>query len=194
MTEPDSVNLPGLPGAAKCFAFVRQQWWPEGVRCPSLQQRCTHGDRHDDTQRAHSRVRSRSSSGVERACGGHSTPLRPSRSRRSGSGTAGSRPGRIGSRSRAGDSPSPDKPCRGSGTPDGARLERGPARRSSPSRHRPGAACPRPGSARLARSARSPGLAICRMSVLCSSPSAPRLTVSRSRPCRLHLNGETARR
>jgi len=29
------ANLSGLVGDAKCFAFVRQQRWPEGVRRPS---------------------------------------------------------------------------------------------------------------------------------------------------------------
>ena len=31
---PGLVNLSGLMDDAKCFAFVRQHRWPEGVRCP----------------------------------------------------------------------------------------------------------------------------------------------------------------
>ena len=31
---PGLVNLSGLMDDAKCFAFVRQRRWPEGVRCP----------------------------------------------------------------------------------------------------------------------------------------------------------------
>jgi hypothetical protein len=34
MAAPDLVNLSGLAGDAKGFAFVRRQRWPEGVRCP----------------------------------------------------------------------------------------------------------------------------------------------------------------
>jgi hypothetical protein len=30
----DLINLSGLLDDAKCFAFVRQQRWPEGMRCP----------------------------------------------------------------------------------------------------------------------------------------------------------------
>jgi Transposase zinc-ribbon domain len=35
MTAPDLVNLSALIDDAKCFALVRQQRWPEGVRCPA---------------------------------------------------------------------------------------------------------------------------------------------------------------
>ena len=34
MPASDLVNLSGLMDDAKCFAFVRQHRWPEGVRCP----------------------------------------------------------------------------------------------------------------------------------------------------------------
>jgi len=34
MAAPDLVNLSGLMDDAKCFAFVRQHRWPDGVRCP----------------------------------------------------------------------------------------------------------------------------------------------------------------
>jgi len=32
MAAPDLVNLSGLMDDAKCFAFVRQHRWPEGVQ------------------------------------------------------------------------------------------------------------------------------------------------------------------
>ena len=34
MAAADLVDLSGLMDDAKCFAFVRQRRWPEGVRCP----------------------------------------------------------------------------------------------------------------------------------------------------------------
>ena len=33
MAVSDLVNLSGLMDDAKCFAFVRQRRWPEGIRC-----------------------------------------------------------------------------------------------------------------------------------------------------------------
>ena len=33
MAVSDRVNLSGLMDDAKCFAFVRQRRWPEGIRC-----------------------------------------------------------------------------------------------------------------------------------------------------------------
>jgi len=40
MAAPDLVNLSGLMDDAKCFAFVRQQRWPEGVHCPAWFKNC----------------------------------------------------------------------------------------------------------------------------------------------------------
>jgi hypothetical protein len=34
MGVSDLVNLSGLMDDAKCFAFVRQHRWPDGIRCP----------------------------------------------------------------------------------------------------------------------------------------------------------------
>ena len=34
MAASDLINLSGLMDDAKCFAFVRQHRWPEGVRYP----------------------------------------------------------------------------------------------------------------------------------------------------------------
>ena len=33
MAASDLINLSGLMDDAKCFAFVRQRCWPEGIRC-----------------------------------------------------------------------------------------------------------------------------------------------------------------
>ena len=33
MAVSDLVNLVGLMDDAKCFTFVRQRRWPEGIRC-----------------------------------------------------------------------------------------------------------------------------------------------------------------
>jgi len=35
MPASDLVNLSRLVDDAKCFAFVRQHRWPEGLRCPA---------------------------------------------------------------------------------------------------------------------------------------------------------------
>ena len=40
MAAPDSVNLSGLMDDAKCFAFVRQHRWPEGVHCSGCATLC----------------------------------------------------------------------------------------------------------------------------------------------------------
>jgi len=50
MIVPDLVNLSGLLDDAKCFAFVRQHRWPEGVRCPDCNGEAVIGDGYDDTQ------------------------------------------------------------------------------------------------------------------------------------------------
>jgi len=50
MTASDLVNLSGLMDDAKCFAFVRQCRWPEGVRCPACDSGTVVQDGCDDTQ------------------------------------------------------------------------------------------------------------------------------------------------
>ena len=57
MTAPDLVNLSGLMDDAKCFAFVRQQRWPEGVRCPGCSSEAVIRDGCDDTQPCRQRYR-----------------------------------------------------------------------------------------------------------------------------------------
>jgi transposase-like protein len=48
---PGLVNLSGLMDDAKCFAFVRQHRWPEGVRCPGCGSAAVIRDGCDDSQR-----------------------------------------------------------------------------------------------------------------------------------------------
>ena len=57
MTAPDLVNLSGLMDDAKCFAFVRQRRWPEGIRCPSCNNDAVIRDGHDGTQPCRQRYR-----------------------------------------------------------------------------------------------------------------------------------------
>ena len=51
------VNLSGLMDDAKCFAFVRQRRWPEGIRCPACADDAVIRDGHDDTQPCRQRDR-----------------------------------------------------------------------------------------------------------------------------------------
>jgi transposase-like zinc ribbon protein len=46
----DLINLSGLLDDAKCFAFVRQQRWLEGVRCPGCDSAVVIRDGYDDIQ------------------------------------------------------------------------------------------------------------------------------------------------
>jgi len=57
MPAPDLVNLSGLLDDAKCFAFVRQHRWPEGVRCPAYNSSSVIRDGCDDTQSHRQRYR-----------------------------------------------------------------------------------------------------------------------------------------
>jgi len=50
MAAPDLVNLASLIDDAKCFALVRQQRWPEGVRCPGCGSSAVVRHGGDDTQ------------------------------------------------------------------------------------------------------------------------------------------------
>ena len=81
MAASDLVNLSGLMDDAKCFAFVRQHRWPEGVRCPGCGSDAVIRDGRDDAQPDRQRYRCK-------ACGsrfddltgtvlaGHHQPLR----------------------------------------------------------------------------------------------------------------------
>jgi hypothetical protein len=55
MAAPDLVNLSGLVGNAKCFAFVRQHRWPEGVQCSGCSSPAMIRDGCDDRQLARQR-------------------------------------------------------------------------------------------------------------------------------------------
>ena len=81
MATSDLVNLSGLMDDAKCFAFVRQQRWPEGVRCPSCDSEAVIRDGCDDTQPCRQRYRckacaSRFDDLTGTVLAGHHQPLR----------------------------------------------------------------------------------------------------------------------
>jgi transposase-like protein len=81
MATPDLINLSGLMDDAKCFAFVRQQRWPEGVRCPSCDSEAVIRDGCDDTQPHRQRYRCKACAGrfddlPGTALAGHHQPLR----------------------------------------------------------------------------------------------------------------------
>src|SRR5947209_20251831 len=57
MAAPNLVNLSGLMDDAKCFAFVRQHRWPEGVRCPGCGSAAVIRDGYDDRQPHRQRYR-----------------------------------------------------------------------------------------------------------------------------------------
>ena len=63
MAASDLVNLSGLMDDAKCFAFVRQRRWPEGIRCPACDDDAVTRDGHDDTQPCRQRYRCKACSG-----------------------------------------------------------------------------------------------------------------------------------
>lgn len=50
MATSSLINLSGLRDDAKCFAFVRQQRWPDGVRCPGGASDAVIRDGCDDTR------------------------------------------------------------------------------------------------------------------------------------------------
>src|SRR5215213_4346389 len=81
MAAPDLVNLSGLLDDAKCFAFVRQHRWPEGVRCPCCDSGAVIRDGCDDTQPCRQRYRCKACAGrfdalTGTALAGHHQPLR----------------------------------------------------------------------------------------------------------------------
>ncbi len=81
MATSDLVNLSGLMDDAKCFAFVRQHRWPEGVRCPGCSSGAVIRDGCDDTQPHRQRYRCKMCLGrfddlTGTALAGHHQPLR----------------------------------------------------------------------------------------------------------------------
>src|SRR5215218_545671 len=78
---PGLVNLSGLMDDAKCFAFVRQHRWPEGVRCPGCDTAAVVRDGCDDTQPQRQRYRCKGCAGrfddlTGTVLAGHHQPLR----------------------------------------------------------------------------------------------------------------------
>src|SRR3954467_473380 len=81
MPASDLVNLSGLLDDAKCFAFVRQHRWPEGVRCPGCGSDAVVRHGCDDTQPHRQRYRCKRCAGrfddlTGTALAGHHQPLR----------------------------------------------------------------------------------------------------------------------
>ena len=81
MAVSDLVNLSGLMDDAKCFAFVRQRRWPDGVRCPVCDSDAVIRDGCDDTQLCRQRYRCKACAGrfddlTGTVLAGHHQPLR----------------------------------------------------------------------------------------------------------------------
>jgi transposase-like protein len=81
MTAPDLVNLSALIDDAKCFALVRCQRWPEGVRCPTCGSASVVRDGCDDRQAHRQRHRCKACAGrfddlTGTVLAGHRQPLR----------------------------------------------------------------------------------------------------------------------
>ena len=81
MAASDLVNLSGLLDDAKCFAFVRQHRWPEGVRCPGCGSDAVIRNGCDDTQPCRQRYRCKACAGrfddlTGTVLAGHHQPLR----------------------------------------------------------------------------------------------------------------------
>ena len=81
MAAPDLVNLSALIDDAKCFALVRQQRWPEGVRCPACGSGTVVRDGCDDRQAHRQRYRCKTCAGrfddlTGTVLAGHHQPLR----------------------------------------------------------------------------------------------------------------------
>ena len=81
MAAIDLINLSALLDDAKCFAFVRQHRWPEGVCCPGCDSGAVIRDGCDDTQRYRQRYRCKACAGrfddlTGTVLAGHHQPLR----------------------------------------------------------------------------------------------------------------------
>src|SRR5215217_663358 len=81
MAASDLVDLSGLMDDAKCFAFVRQRRWPEGVRCPDCGSDAVIRDGRDDAQPDRQQYRCKACAGrfddlTGTVLAGHHQPLR----------------------------------------------------------------------------------------------------------------------
>jgi transposase-like protein len=81
MTAPDLLNISALIDDAKCFSLVRQQRWPEGVRCPGCGGASVVRDGCDERQAHRQRYRCKACTGrfddlTGTVLAGHHQPLR----------------------------------------------------------------------------------------------------------------------
>ena len=81
MAAPDLVDLSAPIDDARCFALVRQQRWPEGVRCPACGSGSVVRDGFDETQPHRQRYRCKACAGrfddlTGTVLAGHHRPLR----------------------------------------------------------------------------------------------------------------------
>src|SRR3954464_11555650 len=81
MSSTSLVSLSSLIDDAKCYALVRQQRWPDGVRCPACGSATVVRHGHDDTQEQRQRYRckdcrARFDDLTGTALAGHHQPLR----------------------------------------------------------------------------------------------------------------------
>ena len=81
MSSTSLVNLSSLIDDAKCYALVRQQRWPDGVRCPACGGATVIRHGRDDTQEQRQRYRCKACRGrfddlTGTVLAGHHQPLR----------------------------------------------------------------------------------------------------------------------
>jgi transposase-like protein len=81
MPSPSLVNLSSLIDDAKCYALVRQQRWPDGVRCPGCGSARVIRHGRDDTQEQRQRYRRKACAArfddlTGTVLAGHHRPLR----------------------------------------------------------------------------------------------------------------------
>jgi transposase-like protein len=81
MSPTSLVSLPSLIDDAKCYALVRQQRWPEGVRCPGCGSARVIRHGRDDTQAQRQRYRCKACAArfddlTGTVLAGHHRPLR----------------------------------------------------------------------------------------------------------------------
>ena len=81
MSSTSLVSLSSLIDDAKCYALVRQQRWPDGVRCPGCGSARVIRHGRDDTQEQRQRYRCKACAGrfddlTGTVLAGHHRPLR----------------------------------------------------------------------------------------------------------------------
>src|SRR3954465_12008055 len=81
MPSASLVNLSSLIDDAKCYALVRQQRWPDGVRCPACGGAAVSRHGRDDTQGQRQRYRCKACAArfddlTGTVLAGHHRPLR----------------------------------------------------------------------------------------------------------------------